>query len=58
MKTFRALDCHSRFRHITRATDGRQKRFRVRIGAFDSSFSDLQTALYVRDVEVRNIFRA
>jgi hypothetical protein len=38
---------------ISVARDGRRKKFRVRVRKFDSSFSDLMTAILVRDFEAR-----
>jgi hypothetical protein len=38
---------------ISVARDGRRKKYRVRVRKFDSSFSDLYTAILVRDFEAR-----
>jgi hypothetical protein len=40
-------------RYITVARDGRTKKFRVRVRKFDFSFSDISTAILVRDFEAR-----
>jgi hypothetical protein len=41
-------------RHITVARDGRRKKYRIRVRRkFDSSFSDIYTAILVRDFEAR-----
>jgi hypothetical protein len=45
-------------RYISIASDGRKKKYRVRVGEFDSSFTRLETALKVRDAEARSAFRA
>jgi hypothetical protein len=40
-------------KYITVARDGRKKKYRVRVGTFDSSFTDLLTARMIRDFEAR-----
>jgi hypothetical protein len=45
-------------KYITVATDKRKRKYRVRVGGFDSAFSNLQTAQHVRDAEARRIHAA
>jgi hypothetical protein len=44
---------HEAMKFISVARDGRTKKFRVRVRKFDSSFSDVYTAILVRDFEAR-----